>query len=156
MRSIRRQLLLALLAAITLTTLLGALATYGRAREEAHAMFDYQLRQLALSFRDQARHVARERELPADQDTEDFSVQIWRPDGTLIYFSHPRLDLPHRAPPGFATVDSGDGKWRVYGLWQGGQTIQVAQPVSIRDRLALAAALRTWHLSCCCCQSLAY
>jgi two-component system response regulator QseB len=50
MRSIRRQLLLALLSVITLTTLLGALATYRTAREEANAMFDYQLRQLALSF----------------------------------------------------------------------------------------------------------
>ena len=53
MKSIRRQLLVALLSAMTLTTLLGALATYKTARDEATAMFDYQLRQLALSFRDQ-------------------------------------------------------------------------------------------------------
>jgi hypothetical protein len=41
MTSIRRQLLLALLSVITLTTLLGALATYRTARDEANAMFDY-------------------------------------------------------------------------------------------------------------------
>jgi len=143
MRSIRRQLLLALLAAMSLTTLLGALATYGTAREEANAMFDYQLRQLALSFRDQARYSARAHELAIEGDVEDFSVQIWRPDGTRIYLSQPRPDLPHHAPLGFATVDTGHGKWRVFGLQQAAQTIQVAQPLHLRDRLALAAALRT-------------
>jgi two-component system OmpR family sensor kinase len=52
MKSIRQQLLMALLSTIMLTTLLGALATYRTARDEAHAMFDYQLRQLALTLRD--------------------------------------------------------------------------------------------------------
>jgi two-component system OmpR family sensor kinase len=34
-------------------------------------------------------------------------------------------------------------EWRVFGMQQGGQTIQVAQPMLLRDQLALAAALRT-------------
>lgn len=143
MKSIRRQLLVALLSAMTLTTLFGALATYKTARDEANAMFDYQLRQLALSFRDQSVQDARTRELTIDEDAQDFSIQIWRPDGTRIYLSHPRRELPHQAPIGFATVDTDHGKWRVFGLQQGGQTIQVAQPVQVRDQLALAAALRT-------------
>ena len=143
MKSIRRQLLVALLSAMTLTTLFGALATYKTARDEANAMFDYQLRQLALSFRDQSVQDARTRELIIDEDAQDFSIQIWRPDGTRIYLSHPRRELPHQAPIGFATVDTDHGKWRVFGLQQGGQTIQVAQPVQVRDQLALAAALRT-------------
>ncbi|ACV34511.1 ATP-binding protein [Accumulibacter sp.] len=143
MRSIRRQLLFALLAAITLTTLLGALATYRTARAEANAMFDYQLRQLALSFRDQALQNAHIRDLASNDDAQDFSIQIWRPDGTRIYLSHPGKELPHHAPLGFATIDTGKGKWRAFGLQQGGQTIQVAQPLQARDELALAAALRT-------------
>ena len=53
MKSIRHQLLVALLSAISLTTLLGALATYRTAREEANAMFDYHLRKLAWSLRNQ-------------------------------------------------------------------------------------------------------
>ncbi|MBL8400163.1 ATP-binding protein [Accumulibacter sp.] len=143
MRSIRRQLLVTLLATITLTTLLGALATYRTALDEANALFDYQLRQLALSFRDQASQNAHMRDLAINDDAQDFSIQIWRPDGTRIYLSHPGKELPHLAPLGFATVDTGNGKWRVFGLQQGGQTIQVAQPLRVRDGLALAAALRT-------------
>jgi two-component system OmpR family sensor kinase len=141
MKSIRRQLLLALLAVITLATLAGALAAYRTARDEASALLDYQLRQLALSFRDQARHGAL-RWQPGSDDAEEFSVQIWAADGTRIYLSHPLQGLPHQVPLGYVTVDTGSGKWRVFGLQQAGQVIQVAQPMELRDRLALAAALR--------------
>ncbi|EXI64453.1 MAG: Sensor protein QseC [Candidatus Accumulibacter adjunctus] len=141
MKSIRRQLLLALLAVITLAILAGALAAYRTARDEASALLDYQLRQLALSFRDEARHGAL-RWKPGSDDAEEFSVQIWAADGTRIYLSHPLQDLPHQVPLGHVTVDTGSGKWRVFGLQQGGQVIQVAQPMQLRDRLALAAALR--------------
>jgi two-component system OmpR family sensor kinase len=143
MTSIRRQLLLALLSVITLTTLLGALATYRTARDEANAMFDYQLRQLALSFRDQVFQSGRQHDFALDDDAQDFSIQVWRPDGTRLYLSHPRNGLPDTTPLGFATIDTGDGKWRVFGMQQRGQTIQVAQPMHSRDELALAAALRT-------------
>jgi two-component system OmpR family sensor kinase len=143
MTSIRRQLLLALLSVITLTTLLGALATYRTARDEANAMFDYQLRQLALSFRDQVFQSGRQHDFALDGDAQDFSIQVWRPDGTRLYLSHPRHGLPDKTPLGFATIDTGDGKWRVFGMQQRGQTIQVAQPMHSRDELALAAALRT-------------
>jgi two-component system OmpR family sensor kinase len=81
--------------------------------------------------------------LPIDEDAQDFSIQIWSPDGTRLYLSHPRQELPDQTPIGFATIDSGHGKWRVFGMQQGGQTIQVAQPMLLRDQLALAAALRT-------------
>ncbi|MCM8594956.1 ATP-binding protein [Accumulibacter sp.] len=143
MRSIRHQLLFALLTAITLTLLLGGLVTYRTARDEANEMSDYHLRQLALSLRDQAMSQMPRREFGIDEDVQHFSVQIWSPDGTRIYFSHPRQELPRQAPIGFATIDTGRGKWRVFGLQQGGQLIQVAQPMQLRDQLALAAAWRT-------------
>ncbi|HNC50895.1 MAG TPA: ATP-binding protein [Accumulibacter sp.] len=143
MKSIRHQLLLTLLSAITLTMLLGALATYRTARDEAHEMFDYQLRQLALSLRDHAFQNAQPREFGPDHDAQHFSVQIWGADGTRIYLSHPRQELPRQTPLGFATIDTGHGKWRVFGLQFGAQMIQVAQPMQVREQLALAAALRT-------------
>ena len=143
MKSIRHQLLVALLSAIILTTLLGALATYRTARAEANAMFDYHLRQLALSLRNQVFQNGPGRDFRMEEDAQDFSVQIWSPDGTRIYLSHPRQELPRQTPIGFATIDSGHGQWRGFGVQQGGQTIQVAQPMLLRDQLALAAALRT-------------
>ncbi len=143
MKSIRRQLLIALLSAIMLTTLLGALVTYRTARAEANALFDYQLRQLALSLRDHALQKGPRHEFGIDEDAQDFSIQIWGPDGTQIYLSHPRQELPHQAPIGFATVNTDRGEWRVFGMQQGSQMIQVAQPMQVRDHLALAAAWRT-------------
>jgi hypothetical protein len=83
------------------------------------------------------------REFGIDEDAQHFSVQIWGPDGTRIYLSHPRQELPHQAPIGFATIDTGHGQWRVFGMQQAGQMIQVAQPMQVRDQLALAAAWRT-------------
>jgi len=124
MRSIRRQLLMALLSVISLATLVGALATYRTARDEASALLDYQLRQLALSFRDQARHIPLRREPGSEDEAEEFAVQIWAADGTRIYLSQPRQELPHQVSLGYATVDSGRGQWRVFGLQQAGQVIR--------------------------------
>jgi two-component system OmpR family sensor kinase len=144
MKSIRQQLLMALLSTIMLTTLLGALATYRTARDEAQAMFDYQLRQLALSLRDHALQNGPLREFRDRRRRAGFlGSDLGSGWYTRIYLSHPRQELPHQAPIGFATVDTGHGQWRVFGMQQAGQMIQVAQPMQVRDQLALAAAWRT-------------
>ena len=45
--------------------------------------------------------------------------------------------------PGFATVATRDGPWRVYSVLAAGELVQVAQPLSVRDELAASLALRT-------------
>ncbi|MDD5250338.1 MAG: ATP-binding protein [Rhodocyclaceae bacterium] len=141
MKSIRRRLLAALLSAMTATLAAGALATYVQARDEADAMFDYHLQQLALSLRDQAFRSALSPD--ATFAGQDFAIQVWSQDGVTLYLSHPQDTLPNRAFLGYATVDASDGQWRVFATQQRGQVIQVAQPMRVRDRMALAAALRT-------------
>lgn len=143
MNSIRRQLLFALLSALTVALLLGAFATYRTAREEADTIFDYHLRQLALSLRDQALENAAAPAFKSDADAQDFAIQVWSRDGVRLYLSHPQQALPDQARLGYATIDTNQGQWRVFGLQQRGHTIQVAQPMRVRDQLALAAALRT-------------
>lgn len=143
MKSIRRRLLAALLTTISVAMLLGAYATYRAARDEADAMFDYHLRQLALSLRDQVFEDALPPGMAVEGDPQDFSIQVWSSDGVRIYISHPRKALPDQARLGFATVQTGQGKWRVFATQEHGQTIQVAQPMRVRDSLALDAALRT-------------
>lgn len=44
---------------------------------------------------------------------------------------------------GFATVRTREGAWRVFSTQRGSKTVQVAQPMSVRDRLAFSATLRT-------------
>ena len=140
MNSIRRDLLVWLLAAVVTLVALTALATYRIAREEANELFDYHLRQLALSLSDQSFAGAA---LPRKDEDFDFVIQVWSQDGIRIYFSHPHSSIPDQARLGFATVRTREGAWRVFSTQRGSKTVQVAQPMSVRDRLAFSATLRT-------------
>ncbi len=141
MRSLRRQLLVTLLGAVTAVTLLAAFLVYRLARREIDDVFDYHLRQIALSLRDQAPGhggapgVAGER--------FDFVIQIWDRDGERLYLSTPDSGLPEVAQLGFTTVRSRTGAWRVYSAELAGEVIQVAQSLRVRQELAFAAAART-------------
>ena len=66
MISIRARLLIALLALVGATSLLAGTLTYRRVLEETSTLFDYQLRQMALSLRSQI-PMAPRLELPPDQ-----------------------------------------------------------------------------------------
>jgi two-component system, OmpR family, sensor kinase len=141
-RSLRRALVLTLLGAVTLVTLVGGLATYRQARIGIDQIFDYHLRQIALSLRDQAWERAAG-ELGDAGSGFDFVIQVWDADGQRRYLSRPGTGLPEVAELGFATVAARSGPWRVYSAALGSLVIQVAQPLEVRDRLAFAAASRT-------------
>ncbi|RLJ67669.1 ATP-binding protein [Sulfurisoma sediminicola] len=144
MSSIRRQLIVALLAAVALTLLLATIGTYRVARQEVDALFDYHLRQLALSLRDQAFSSAHNPLDSSDLDNDfDFVIQVWTRDGTRLYFSHPHASLPDRAQLGFATIATAEGRWRIFAVALRDQIVQVSQPLAARERLAAAAAART-------------
>lgn len=142
MSSIRRNLLVALLSAFALVIAVGAAATYLRARSEANEMFDYHLRQLALSLRDQAFRNAPAPELQPGEEDYDFVIQVWDADGVRLFLSHPHHSLPGQVQLGFSTTETPAGAWRVFATQQRGLTIQVSQPTRVRDHLAATAALR--------------
>lgn len=143
MTSIRRRLLIGLLAVALASGAIAAAGVYFQARHEANEMFDYQLKQMALSLRDQTFLEIAQSEPSRLEEHFDFIIQVWRSDGARLYFSHPRRSLPNRARLGYATVDAADGRWRVFSIEQRGHVFQVAQPLSVRNELAAAAALRT-------------
>jgi two-component system OmpR family sensor kinase len=134
--SIRRELLVALLAAITLTLLFAAYAIYRSALAEVDDLFDYQLRQFALSLRDQALHNLFAPPPENDQEEFDFVLQVWNPEGVRLYYSHPHRTLPGLVEPGYATIDTPEGAWRVFSTRLYNQAIQVAQPLRVRNRMA--------------------
>jgi two-component system OmpR family sensor kinase len=141
MTSIRRKLVLALLGAISLAQLLGALAFYRGTLEEVGSLFDYQLRQFALSVRDQAFHNSFAPPVEEDEEGFDFVIQVWNPEGVRLYYSHPHRTLPGLAQEsGYATIDTPEGAWRVFSTRLFNQVIQVAQPMEVRNRMALATA----------------
>jgi two-component system OmpR family sensor kinase len=139
--SIRRNLLLALLAAMSAVTLAAAYATYRMAEAQANALFDEQLRQVGLSMR-QPLFAAPGIDMGGGDDS-DYVIQVWSTEGETVYYSRSRRVLPDRALLGLATIDTPSGAWRVFGLQRGGQTIQVAQPMAVRSQRAATAALAT-------------
>jgi two-component system OmpR family sensor kinase len=142
MSSIRRQLIVGLLLAVAAGGLAAAVWTYVTARDEANALFDYHLEQIAWSMRDHS--FARDLIPPpsAGELENDFVIQIWDRNGFEIYLSRPHARVPGYTPPGFTSQHTGDTDWRIFSARVRGRVIQVAQPMQVRERLAAALALR--------------
>jgi two-component system OmpR family sensor kinase/two-component system sensor histidine kinase QseC len=143
MKSLRTRLSVFLLAAALLAAGVTGLLTYRNTLRENEQLFDYQLRQTALSLRDQGGPVDLQPPSGMDEDAPAVVVQIWTMNGTTLYMSHPGSALPDRATLGFSNVDAGNRRWRVYSMTAHNRIIQVAQPLELRRDLAAAAALRS-------------
>jgi signal transduction histidine kinase len=141
MRSIRARLLVALIILVAMISLLAAGVTYRRVLSETSTLFDYQLRQMALSLRSQI-SLAPRIEVPPDQGDTDFVVQIWDVFGARTYVSRPGLPMINQTVLGYADLNLRGQPWRAYGLQTADGVIQIAQPVQVRQALARAAAAR--------------
>jgi len=141
MTSLRLRLLVGLLVLVVVVSALAGVLTYRRVLDETSSLFDYQLRQMALSLRNQI-SIAPRIVLPPDQGDSDFVVQIWDPFGTRVYLSRPGLPMLNRATLGFDDMMLQGERWRVFSLQTIDGVIQVAQPWRVRERLAGEAALR--------------
>ncbi len=141
MKSIRARLLIALMILVALISLLAAAATYRRVLNETSTLFDYQLRQMALSLRSQI-SLAPRIEVPPDQGDTDFVIQIWDIFGARTYLSRPGLPMINQVALGYADLSLRGQAWRAYGLQTANGVIQIAQPVRVRENLARAAAAR--------------
>jgi two-component system OmpR family sensor kinase/two-component system sensor histidine kinase QseC len=140
--SIRLRLLALLLGMLAVAALAMAGVTYGNVLAQTEALFDYQLRQMALSLRDQGEIAPDQASALADKDL-DFVVQIWSADGRAIYASRDHDQLPASAFLGLADVSVGQKAWRTFSVATGRRVIQVAQPRQIRQQLAADAALHS-------------
>ncbi|MGK2897593.1 MAG: ATP-binding protein [Burkholderiaceae bacterium] len=142
MNSIRVRVLLSLLGMLVVTAVVMGALTYRNVLAETESLFDYQLRQMAFSLRDQGEIAPAQASTLADEEL-DFVVQIWTEDGRIIYPPRLRNDLPVRAVLGLADMTVQGKTWRTFSVASRDRVIQVAQPVQIRRRLAAGAALRS-------------
>jgi signal transduction histidine kinase len=140
--SLRARLLLSLIATLVLSAAIAGAISYRNVLRETEALFDYQLRQMALSLRDQGEIAPGDAAAFQDEDL-DFVVQIWRIDGRAVYASRAHRALPSRTVLGFADILVEGQRWRSFGVAARDRVIQVAQPARIRQRLAADAALRS-------------
>ena len=141
--SMRRRMLFWLLSSVLLGGLAAAAVVFYQARAQANELFDYQLRQRALTLRDRTFSPGQLAEALQENEALDFVIQVWTADARLIYQSHAHLTLPAPEAQGFADLESPLGTWRVYSTRQRGLTIEVAQHKLAREAIALAAAVRT-------------
>ena len=143
MKSIRSRLLGWLITTVLLAGAAGGWLSYRNSLEDADAFFDLHLAQTALTLRDQAFEYAASPGMREEEAEYDFVVQVFSLDGVRVYLSNPHTVLPGRTTLGLSTVQTSEGRWRVFGVQTRGHIIQVAQPMRIRERRAAAFALRT-------------
>ncbi|MGE5105273.1 MAG: ATP-binding protein, partial [Betaproteobacteria bacterium] len=148
MNSIRRTLLVWLLAGLAAIALATSGVTYLAARREAGELLDLQLKQLAYSTR--IDDLLRGRRpgfdaprVPHANGITELVTQIWDRDGVLVYWTQPGMGLPIPATEGYSTVRHDGRDWRVYTLVQGTHALQVAQAQDEREAIATQTALRT-------------
>lgn len=142
MTSIRRHLLVGLLGALTITGLAAAAGVYLKARDETNALFDYQLKQIALSLRDHAATALAVASIAQASGEQEVVIQIWDDTGLHLYHSHAGSPPLPQAPPGLTTLTTAHVAWRVLSLSGYNHTIQVAQPLRVRQAMAAAMAAR--------------
>jgi len=137
--SLRRRLLWLVLATIALVSLLQASSTYRTALQQADAMFDQHLQEVARSVHGGMPFAPRYGD--SGEESYDFLVQIWGPDGTQI-FSSSGPALPAQALLGFSDISVAGVRYRVYSLQSPQRTVQIAQDLDAREARARAVALR--------------
>ena len=138
--SLRRRLLWFVLLAIALATAIQAATAYRGALQQADAMFDEHLQQVARSLHSGI-PIGSSLSDMEDSPGFDLYVQIWGPDGTQIFRSS-RSALPPRAILGFSDVEANGNLYRVYSLQTPLQTVQIAQDMGARTARARELAVR--------------
>jgi len=105
-RTLRARLLLSLLAVLVVAAAAMGSSVYWSVLKQTESLFDYQLRQMALSLRDQG-YVAPEDARALADGQLDFVIQIWREDGREVYASRREVEPPPRGTT--LELDAADG-----------------------------------------------
>ena len=114
---------------------------YWLAQREASDLFDYQIRQVALSL---PAHILPSEAVSDDDDVdESVDIQVWDLQGKLLFASRSAPILPHYLGTGLLTVFFKRHAWRVYVIERHQHIVQVAQPMAEREELATGLVSRS-------------
>jgi signal transduction histidine kinase len=141
--SIQRRLLLSMIAVVVAGIVVTGGVVYRQARDEANALFDLQLRQVAATIPVRAFATMGAEVYEDVEERAGVVVRIWDRFGQFVYSSHPEVPLPRSAQLGLTTVATARGDWRVFAAVVDLNLLEVAQPMSVRRTLAAEVALRT-------------
>jgi signal transduction histidine kinase len=143
--SIRRQLMVWVLGALSLAAPVLVLAAYLLTLGEIDEVLDDSLQQSALLLADRDLAGALPTQPAASPvpygDTESMLVAIARrPDGRLLFTSQPALTLQLAPTPGASVQSANGASWHVFTVVQADRIVQVAQPVAARHEVAAESA----------------
>jgi two-component system OmpR family sensor kinase len=143
--SLRRQLMIWVLGALSLGAVVLVISAYFLTLHEIDEVLDDSLQQTALLLADRDLEGA----LPVHPgkstvpyvSTESMLVAIARrPDGSLLFTSQPEVSLQFEPIPGASLQRANDAQWHVYTVVQPDRVIQVAQPRAARHEVAAESA----------------
>lgn len=141
--SIRSRIVLTLVSALVVAGLAASWATYYATWSEFSDIFDSQLRQTALELVEAGDANVQNITLVGQSPQLAMLVQIYDAHDNRIYTSRHHVPLPISESLGFSDVTTENGReWRQYTSTIGTKIIQVAQPLDVRDDLAVSAAIR--------------
>ncbi|MDY6011019.1 MAG: ATP-binding protein [Duodenibacillus sp.] len=141
--SLRSRIILTLVGALTVAGVGASWATYYSTRSELSDLFDSQLRHTALELTEKGEEKVESISLIGLSPQLNMLVQIYDASENRIYTSRHHIPLPISEVRGFSNVVTETGReWRQFTSTVGTRIIQVAQPLEVRDSLAVSTALR--------------
>jgi signal transduction histidine kinase len=145
-RSLRWMLTASICGAILLVGIVGAMASFWFAFDEARDLQDDELREIARLVKLQDQSLVSTASQPSREDEPEMRIWLIRtyPSGTVVNTPELALVLPAGLPEGLHTVESRGASWRLYvRSADHGKGFAVAQRTSARDEIARDSALRT-------------
>jgi two-component system OmpR family sensor kinase len=127
---------------VLLSGIIATIVIYVRTRDEVDELFDRQLKQIALSLREQEDLSVTKPETPYDQEEERISVSAWDRAGVPVFGLAKGRPVPPSGSDGYSTVRWDGQPWRVYVGAGSGGTVEVAQPIAARATIALRIVAR--------------
>ncbi len=140
--SIRNRLTWALLLAIITLSTGASIATYLQARSDINALFDYEMQQMSWTL---SMHISAHPNLseePLLRVEHDFVTQVWNKSNRLLVSSRPGNGPDRIMPAGFSDFGKNNDGWRTFTALAGELVLQVAQPQSLRRRMATDIAVK--------------
>lgn len=144
MNSIRRQLVLWLLAVLLVVGATTGLVTYVSLEYEVGDLFDDQMLAVGQSLRNES-DLNFSLSVPPgnDRDSDDFIIEVFDNQNRLISSSDPSVKVPLTHRTGFADVHWNGDLWRTVAVPKDRHTILVVQSMAARDATRKGIALRS-------------
>ncbi|MEP7329914.1 MAG: ATP-binding protein [Betaproteobacteria bacterium] len=146
-RSIRRELLVVLLAAVAITWISTAIVSYVDARHELDELLDAHLAQsaslLVVQIGRESAEIDVDRALPLHRYSRRVAFQFWE-NGTILRLHS--ANAPNgrlsSTTDGFSDADIGGKRWRVFSGWDadGHYLVQVGERLEVRDEIVAKIA----------------